>query len=96
MLVRRASLDSTSVSSKREFLDRLTYESSKFARVDHSDLEKDKENQVPRDVSAHRERAVPLWKTRAWRSLNYEDENACDPREKMLKPGIYKLNQTQV
>ncbi|XP_047502380.1 uncharacterized protein LOC125047879 isoform X5 [Penaeus chinensis] len=95
VLVRRASLDSTSVSSKREFLDRLTYESSKFARVDHSDLEKDKENQVPRDVSAHRERAVPLWKTRAWRSLNYEDENACDPREKMLKPGIYKLNQTQ-
>lgn len=96
VLVRRASLDSTSVSSKREFLDRLTYESSKFARVDHSNLEKDKENQVPRDVSAHRERAVPLWKTRAWRSLNYEDENACDPREKMLKPGIYKLNQTQV
>lgn len=96
VLVRRASLDSTSVSSKREFLDRLAHEGSKFARVDRSNSEMDKENQAPREPLSSRERQVLLWKTRAWRSLNCDDENASDPREKMVKPGIYKLNQTQV
>ena len=98
VLVRRASLDSSSSSSKREFLDRLSFEGSKFARVEHPDLEGDKENQAPREPPVNtRERPVPLWKTRAWRSLNYEEEKAGDPREKILvKPGIYKLNQSQV
>ncbi|XP_069177832.1 uncharacterized protein [Procambarus clarkii] len=95
VLVRRASLDSTSVSSKREFLDRLAYEGSKFARVERSNSEVDKENKAPREPLISRDRQVPFWKTRAWRSLNYEDENAVDHREKMVKPGIYKLNQTQ-
>ncbi|XP_071548260.1 uncharacterized protein [Panulirus ornatus] len=95
VLVRRASLDSTSVSSKREFLDRLAHEGSKFARVDRSKSEMDKENQAPREPLTSRERQVLLRKTRAWRSLNCDDENASDSREKMVKPGIYKLNQTQ-
>ncbi|XP_042211395.1 uncharacterized protein LOC121858828 isoform X2 [Homarus americanus] len=95
VLVRRASLDSTSISSKREFLDRLAHEGSKFARVERSNSEMDKENKAPREPLITRDRQVPLWKTRAWRSLNYEDENTGDPREKMIKPGIYKLNQTQ-
>ncbi|XP_066972061.1 uncharacterized protein [Macrobrachium rosenbergii] len=96
VLVRRASLDSSSSSSKREFLDRLSHEGNKFARVEHPDLDGDKENQAPREPPvSSRERPVPLWKTRAWRSLNYEEEKACDPREKLVKPGIYKLNQSQ-
>ncbi|XP_064096683.1 uncharacterized protein LOC135208437 isoform X5 [Macrobrachium nipponense] len=96
VLVRRASLDSSSSSSKREFLDRLYHEGNKFARVEHPDLDGDKENQAPREPPvSSRERPVPLWKTRAWRSLNYEEEKACDPREKLVKPGIYKLNQSQ-
>ncbi|KAK7068669.1 cAMP-specific 3',5'-cyclic phosphodiesterase 7B [Halocaridina rubra] len=97
VLVRRASLDSSSSSSKREFLDRLSHEGSKFARVDCSDHEgNDKENQAPlREPSTSRERPVPLWKTRAWRSLNYDEDKSCDPREKLVKPGIYKLNPSQ-
>ncbi|XP_068234876.1 uncharacterized protein [Palaemon carinicauda] len=96
VLVRRASLDSSSSSSKREFLDRLSHEGNKFARVEHPDLDGDKENQAPREPPvSSRERPVPLWKTRAWRSLNYEEDKACDPREKLVKPGIYKLNQSQ-
>lgn len=95
-LVRRASLDSTSISSKREFLDRLLHESSKFPRVDRTNSELDKENLVPREAATYREHQQHQWKTRAWRSLNCDDENACDAREKLLKPGMYKLNQSQV
>ncbi|XP_053652437.1 uncharacterized protein [Cherax quadricarinatus] len=96
VLVRRASLDSSSISSKREFLDRLAHDGSKFARVDRLNSEVDKENKAPtREPLISRDRQVPFWKTRAWRSLNYEDENISDHREKMIKPGIYKLNPTQ-
>lgn len=95
-LVRRASLDSTSISSKREFLDRLLHESSKFPRVDRTNSELDKENLVPREAPTYREQQQASWKTRAWRSLNCEDENVSDAREKLMKPGMYKLNQSQV
>lgn len=97
-LVRRASLDSTSINSKREFLDRLLHESSKFPRVDRTNSELDKENLVPRETPAYREpqQQKSSWKTRAWRSLNCDDENSCDPREKLMKPGIYRLNHSQV
>lgn len=96
-LVRRASLDSTSINSKREILDRLLHETSKFPRVDRTNSELDKENLVPRETPAYREsqQQVPSWKTRAWRSLNCDDENTCDPREKLMKPGIYRLNHSQ-
>ncbi|XP_050724837.1 uncharacterized protein LOC127002753 isoform X2 [Eriocheir sinensis] len=101
-LVRRASLDSTSISSKREFLDRLLHESSKFPRVDRTNSELDKENIVPREAPKFREhqqqqqqQQQASWKARAWRSLNCDDENVCDAREKMMKPGMYKLNQSQ-
>lgn len=98
-LVRRASLDSTSISSKREFLDRLQHESSKFPRVDRTNSELDKENLVPREAPKYREhqqQQQASWNARVWRSLNCDDENVCDAREKMMKPGMYKLNQSQV
>ncbi|KAG0728422.1 cAMP-specific 3',5'-cyclic phosphodiesterase 7B [Chionoecetes opilio] len=96
-LVRRASLDSTSINSKREFLDRLLHESNKFPRVDRTNSELDKENLVPRETSSYRERQqqIHLWKTRAWHSLNCDDEKVCDAREKLIKPGIYRLNHSQ-
>ena len=92
-LVRRASLDSTSINSKC-----LLHESSKFSRVDRTNSEFDKENLVPRETPTYREQQTQAhsWKTRAWRSLNCDDENVCDPREKLLKPGIYRLNHSQV
>lgn len=96
-LVRRASLDSTSINSKRESLDRLLHEGNKFPCVDRTNSELDKENLVPRETPIYQEQQHPMhaWKTRAWRSLNCDDENTCDPREKLMKPGIYRLNHSQ-
>ncbi|CAL4062191.1 unnamed protein product [Meganyctiphanes norvegica] len=86
-LVRRASLDSASFNSKRDILERLSQDGTKFAHVD-------KENLAPISVSG---RAAGMgWKTRAWRSYTIDDENTVtEPKEKYIKPGMYKLQSSQ-
>ncbi|XP_076040307.1 uncharacterized protein LOC143024863 isoform X2 [Oratosquilla oratoria] len=87
VLVRRASLDS----NHGEMLASMKQEGHKYPRL--KDVH-DKENRAPRDSIITSER-TPLWKTRAWRSLNHEDSGT-DLHDKLgLKPGIYKLNQSQ-